>query len=791
MLAMTPTKPALAGWRVQGKDDFGIMLLEMWAYVCDVLAFYDEVIAHECYVRTARRNPSLRKLIGLLGYKPKPAVSASVDLAVLAEGRQPVILPPGTAFRSGAFDGEPPQVFELRRQTIVHPAFNRWSIKPPRRSTFGDVIVNGGSVPSHVLRTSAVGPVVRTPGPMVRPLPIPIPFPGSMLYGEQQAVLLRPENAAIARGDLMLMYRSGADSKNSHHQAATAVNVSKITGKDGCPYVSVEMDRPVRFPAGTPYAQVRLLKPAQKAYLRKAPVFNEGENGNIAITLDGLYPQIRPGSYVIITWDAGFEPYSVTKIMETREPLEPEIGADSVPEIPSAKISLSKIMVAGKPIPSVDFCTMAVHFGFMEGGRLTAEAGTSVSRDDTLELTNIEELPADASSPVRFLLEDKNVLGVQTEGSINYAEAKLDVATGTSWDSALRLPVKAYGNVASATRGETVKDEVLGNGNASQSNQSFKLKKKPLSYVSSTTADNEQGVASTLVIWVNGIRWSEVKSFVRARPEDRVYAVTHTDDNETIVTFGDGRNGSRLPTGTENVKADYQFGAGAASPPAGSINQLAKPVKGLTAVKNPLAAYGGDDAESEKNMRTNAPRSALIIGRAVSLNDFEAVAAGLGGVRAVRVAWHWHETQQCPVVQIWYVGDSGLERRIATALRNVSDPSVLIDVEHAHGMPVEFSIQVVVDTRYSEQDVLSDIRTVLTGKKTGILTPENIGIGTPLYRSRVYEAIIADPRVVAVHDLQWNGALWEEYALSPGTGKYFDIETGALLLNGQEAVNVP
>jgi hypothetical protein len=64
MLAALHHHGELAAWRARDEDDLGVMLLEMWAYVCDVLAFYDEIIAHESYVRTARRRASLRKLVG-------------------------------------------------------------------------------------------------------------------------------------------------------------------------------------------------------------------------------------------------------------------------------------------------------------------------------------------------------------------------------------------------------------------------------------------------------------------------------------------------------------------------------------------------------------------------------------------------------------------------------------------------------------------------------------------------------------------------------------------------------
>ena len=39
MLSALPTKPALADWRARGDQDLGVMLIEMWAYVCDVSAF--------------------------------------------------------------------------------------------------------------------------------------------------------------------------------------------------------------------------------------------------------------------------------------------------------------------------------------------------------------------------------------------------------------------------------------------------------------------------------------------------------------------------------------------------------------------------------------------------------------------------------------------------------------------------------------------------------------------------------------------------------------------------------
>ena len=114
-------------------------------------------------------------------------------------------------------------------------------------------------------------------------------------------------------------------------------------------------------------------------------------------------------------------------------------------------------------------------------------------------------------------------------------------------------------------------------------------------------------------------------SFYGVSKDVQVYIVRENDRGETVVTF-DGRRASPLPTGTGNVIATYRFGAGAAAPPAGSITQIAKPVPGLTSVRNPVAAAGGADAEGPDSLRTSAPKSALLLGRAVSIQDMEAVA---------------------------------------------------------------------------------------------------------------------------------------------------------------------
>ncbi|MFD0346184.1 hypothetical protein ACFQ0M_09130 [Kitasatospora aburaviensis] len=149
-----------------------------------------------------------------------------------------------------------------------------------------------------------------------------------------------------------------------------------------------------------------------------------------------------------------------------------------------------------------------------------------------------------------------------------------------------------HGNVVHATHGET-RAEVLGSGDAAVPGQRFALRSGPLTHVSAPTPT---GVASTLEVTVDAVRWPEQPRFLGLGPDDRGY-VTETDERgATTVVFPDGTAGRRPPTGTENIRARYRTGIGAAgNTAAGRITLLATKPLGVRDVVNPLPATGGTD----------------------------------------------------------------------------------------------------------------------------------------------------------------------------------------------------
>ncbi len=210
----------------------------------------------------------------------------------------------------------------------------------------------------------------------------------------------------------------------------------------------------------------------------------------------------------------------------------------------------------------------------------------------------------------------------------------LEFATGLEYNY-VRSSLTINANVTLATHGATV-NEVLGSGDGSQSNQSFTLKRPPLTYVSAATPS---GINSTLEIRVNGLEWEESPTLYGLTPSDHQYIVRLADDSTPTITFGDPA--SRLKTGQQNVSATYRTGIGLlGNVTSGSLSILQSRQPGLRAVTNPLAATGGADPQNISDARQNAPLTVLTLDRIVSLDDYQSFSqafAGVGKAQAIQV----------------------------------------------------------------------------------------------------------------------------------------------------------
>ena len=77
----TPPTASRSACAPRRPGDPTVALLDAWATVADVIAFYQDRIANEGYLRTAAQPGSLLALAQLVGHRPRPGLAASVWLA--------------------------------------------------------------------------------------------------------------------------------------------------------------------------------------------------------------------------------------------------------------------------------------------------------------------------------------------------------------------------------------------------------------------------------------------------------------------------------------------------------------------------------------------------------------------------------------------------------------------------------------------------------------------------------------------------------------------------------------
>ena len=90
----------LPEWTDRSEADFGIVLIELFAYMADILSYYQDRIANEAFLKTAQERRSVVNLLRLIGYEMAPAASASAYLSVVVANNASgtVVILPGDQF---------------------------------------------------------------------------------------------------------------------------------------------------------------------------------------------------------------------------------------------------------------------------------------------------------------------------------------------------------------------------------------------------------------------------------------------------------------------------------------------------------------------------------------------------------------------------------------------------------------------------------------------------------------------------------------------------------------------
>jgi len=107
----------LPEWTDQSASDLGVLMVDLFAYMGDIILYYQDRIASESFLHTATERRSVLHLLRIIGYELKPPIAAAADLrltfsAPSAGEPTKVTIPRGAQFATKASSGVTPQTFE-------------------------------------------------------------------------------------------------------------------------------------------------------------------------------------------------------------------------------------------------------------------------------------------------------------------------------------------------------------------------------------------------------------------------------------------------------------------------------------------------------------------------------------------------------------------------------------------------------------------------------------------------------------------------------------------------------
>jgi Baseplate J-like protein len=708
-------RPSLADLGTRDRDDFSIALLDAWAVASDVLAFYTERLANESYLRTARERISLQELGRLIGYRLRPGVAAETYAAFALEpppevpaaaskdpGSAPPVTPeavtlePGTRLQSIPGPGEKPQTFETVEVVEAQPEWNAM----PASTT------------------------VAAPG-----------LGATDAYLEGATLNLKP-------GDAFLIATTTAT-------ATTGWDLRLLTAVDPDPELkrtrvswsqSEELESLDSYLPPAPEPKVYVLRKRLNVFGHNAPLkslitgedgdddawgFEISNTGGTSVDVDGSHPDIVADSWVVLSKPGNQTLWQV----------------ETTTEISRADYAVSGrityLSLKGGDMddwqPFGEAVRTTTVFAVSDPLELAEAPDESAVDDDTLEV----DVDVSKMQPGRRVLVSGTTTAAAEHAEAAVVEAVEQIAGG--WQITLesdlakqyqRDTVIVYGNVALATHGETV-EQILGSGRARDPFQRFTLAHEPLTHLQSTDAPS--GAAPALEVRVNDVRWDEVPTLFGTRSQERVYALRSDEHGKAYIQFGDGERGARLPTGSNNVRAKYRKGIGAAgNVKPGALAQLLDRPLGVKGVSNPLAASGGVDPETEDAARTSIPLGVRTLGRAVSLLDYEDYARAFTGVVKANATVLPLRGGRTIIVTVAFEGGERLDD-LADALKSHGDPRVQVLVLEGTTETFRLALKVVVDPAYEQPAVLSGVEAALREAYSF----EARGLGEPVYRSEI------------------------------------------------------
>lgn len=237
--------------------------------------------------------------------------------------------------------------------------------------------------------------------------------------------------------------------------------------------------------------------------------------------------------------------------------------------------------------------------------------------------------------------------------------------------------------------------------------------------------------------------WHRRETLAFSREQQRDFIVEIDDRDRVAIVFGDGAFGA-IPPKEHLIKVTYRVGGGRLGNVADHTIQTIVDAPQLTLagakVTNRLPASGGADRESIDHAILNAPKIFRSLRRAVTADDYEALALDFNGVSKVRAeATGWNTVTL-------YVAPTGggrvsdvLEADLLAYFEDKRPISTQIEIADVDYVKIYITATIGVESYYSRNTIQEKVE----GAVAGLLALDHVDFKQTLYLSKFYEAIEA------------------------------------------------
>jgi len=582
--------------------DMGWLIARSLARACHILTEHADAYANEGYIGTATQWDDVRRMVALLDYHPAPPASATTFLALMAKENMAGAVAKGYQVKNAPTDGTSPAKFETLDDIDIDDDLNQlypldWN-KSQTDITENMVWVDeqGGSIDSLDISVGDIGVLLNTDeseaglfvsiasidyaeGTMHFTLPSDVDswkaHQVQLLVGAKDVRAVKINGEGVVEFDQSTGLSAGdvigwnPDAWKYNEVIETDGELVRLSNTGDFPLVSDPIYRLNRIGKTNidPFPPDTIIFPLD---------FN-----NIVVRDGNNLRVIQPGDYFSEPNDDDKEEYNQINNNAISEIYVRYEGGGLISQ-QLVSLNPSDFVVSGAPkgfrsgdwvIGSDGNEQIALHITSIEereddfilqfsyvglNGALeriygplqyTLRPEHFERNEDTLREGNsidLEALPValQKGRPVMLACGDKTLVSEVDDlsgGTTIKLLDKIKAATFTKADTLI------YANVVCAGHGERKPEKILGSGDATQSNQSFIMAVKDVSFIPDATMSS--GVRADIDVAVDGQIWQQVSAFNDSSPTDIHYIVRMTEEAFLNISFGDGVLARRLPSG--------------------------------------------------------------------------------------------------------------------------------------------------------------------------------------------------------------------------------------------------